>query len=97
MNAAENKKFSHFFNALSHPVRVEIVAELLKGKKCVSDIKELVDVNQPNVSQHLSVLKTSGIVDWHQEGKRKCYFLVNPQMIKNILDTLKKSISLKTN
>ena len=97
MNAAENKKFSHFFNALSHPIRVEIVTELLKGKKCVSDIKELVDVNQPNVSQHLSVLKTSGIVDWHQEGKRKCYFLVNPQAIKNILDTLKKSISLKKN
>jgi len=56
-----------------------------------------VDVNQPNVSQHLSVLKTSGIVDWHQEGKRKCYFLINPQVIKNILDTLKKSVSAKKN
>jgi len=97
MNSAENKKFSHFFNALSHPVRVEIVTELLKGKKCVSDIRELVDVNQPNVSQHLSVLKTGGIVDWHQEGKRKCYFLVNPQVIKNILNTLKESVSAKKN
>jgi DNA-binding transcriptional ArsR family regulator len=97
MSNIENQRISNFFNALSHPVRVEIVTELLKGTKCVSDIKELVDVNQPNVSQHLSVLKGGGIVDWHQEGKRKCYFLVNPQVIKNILDTLKKSISLKTN
>jgi DNA-binding transcriptional ArsR family regulator len=90
MSSIENKKISGFFNALSHPVRVEIVSELLKGTKCVGDIRELLEVNQPNVSQHLSVLKTIGIVDWHQEGKRKCYYLINPQMLKNILDTLKK-------
>ena len=90
MNTIENKKISDFFNALSHPVRVEIVTELLKGKKCVSDIRELAEVNQPNVSQHLSVLKAGDIVDWRQEGKRKCYFLRNPQAIKDILSALKK-------
>jgi DNA-binding transcriptional ArsR family regulator len=90
MSSIENQRISNFFNALSHPVRVEIVSELLKGKKCVSDIKELVDVNQPNVSQHLSVLKGGGIVDWHQEGKRKCYFLKNPRLLKDILKTLRK-------
>jgi DNA-binding transcriptional ArsR family regulator len=84
------RETSDFFNALSHPVRVGIVAELLKGTKCVSDIRELVDVNQPNVSQHLTVLKTSGIVDWNQEGKKKCYFLRKPQVIKKILNALKK-------
>jgi len=90
MSSIENQRISNFFNALSHPVRVEIISELLEGKKCVSDIKELVHVNQPNVSQHLSVLKTSGIVDWHQEGKRKCYFLKNPRLLKDILKTLRK-------
>jgi DNA-binding transcriptional ArsR family regulator len=79
------RETADFFNALSHPVRLEIVAELLKGKRCVGDIRELVDVNQPNVSQHLSVLKAKGVVDWHQEGKRKCYFLTNPELIRNIL------------
>jgi DNA-binding transcriptional ArsR family regulator len=91
MSAIEKRKASNFFNALSHPIRVEIVTELLKGTKCVSDIKELVDVNQPNVSQHLSVLKASGIVDWRQEGKRKCYFLRNSQAIEDILNALKKN------
>jgi DNA-binding transcriptional ArsR family regulator len=90
MSSIENQRISNFFNALSHPVRVEIISELLEGKKCVSDIKELVDVNQPNVSQHLSVLKGGGIVDWHQEGKRKCYFLKNPRLLKDILKTLRK-------
>jgi DNA-binding transcriptional ArsR family regulator len=91
INVKGYREISDFFNALSHPVRVEIVTELLQGKKCVSDIKELVEVNQPNVSQHLSVLKASGIVDWHQEGKRKCYFLRNSQAIEDILNALKKN------
>ncbi|MDD3296991.1 MAG: metalloregulator ArsR/SmtB family transcription factor [Candidatus Omnitrophica bacterium] len=95
MFAVKNRKISEFFNALSHPVRVEIVTELLKGTKCVSDIKELVNVNQPNVSQHLSVLKTSGIVNWQQEGKRRCYFLMDPQVIKGILNVLEKTKLVK--
>ncbi len=90
MNTLKNKKISNFFNALSHPVRVEIVTELLKGTKCVSDIKELIAINQPNVSQHLSILKAKNIVDWQQEGKRKCYFLKKPKLIKNILNALQK-------
>ena len=84
------RKLSNFFNALSHPTRVEIVVELLKGKRCVSDIRELIKVKQPNISQHLSSLRLNGIVDWRQEGKRKCYFLKNPQLIKDILETMKK-------
>jgi len=92
MNTLENKKISNFFNAFSHPVRVEIVIELLKGTKCVSDIRELVAINQPNVSQHLSILKSKNIVDWQQEGKRKCYFLKNPEIIRNILNALQKNI-----
>ena len=90
MSAEEYDKISDFFNTLSHPVRVKIIAELLKGKKCVSDIKDLVNVNQPNVSQHLSLLRLNDIVDWRQEGKRKCYFLKNPKLIKNIFDVFKK-------
>ncbi len=90
MKTVEYRKVSDFFNALSHPTRVEIVTELLEGKKCVSDIRELLEVKQPNVSQHLFVLKSNDIVDWRQEGKRKCYFLKNPQLIKDILTAIKK-------
>jgi len=88
MDAEDYREVSNFFKVLSHPTRVEIVAELLKGKKCVSDIRELLKANQPNVSQHLSLLRLNGIVNWHQEGKRKCYFLKNPQLIKDVLKVL---------
>ena len=91
MSNIDYRKVSDFFNVFSHPTRVEIIIELLKSKKCVSDIKELLEVNQPNVSQHLSSLRSNDIVDWRQEGKRKCYFLKNPQLIKDIFDVLKKN------
>jgi len=91
INTIDYRKVSNFFNVISHPTRVEIIIELLKSKKCVSDIKELLEVNQPNVSQHLSLLRSNDIVDWCQEGKRKCYFLKNPQLIKDIFDILKKN------
>ena len=91
MNAINYRKASDFFNVLSHPTRVEMIIELLEGKKCVADIRELLEVNQPNVSQHLSLLRSNDIVDWCQEGKRKCYFLKNPELIKGIFDVLKKN------
>ena len=87
--ALEYRKVSDFSRALSHPTRVEIVAELLKSEKCVGDIKDLAKLRQPNVSQHLSLLRLSGIVDCRNVGKRKCYFLKNPRMIKVILKALK--------
>ena len=90
MKTIEYKKVSNFFNALSHPVRVEILAELLKGEKCVSDIRDLVKVRQPNVSQHLSLLRLNGIVDWHQGGKRKCYFLKEQELIRDLFRIFSK-------
>jgi len=87
MKALDYRKISNFFKALSHPTRIVIVMELLRDKKCVNDIRELIKVKQPNISQHLGILKANGIVDWIQQGKRKCYFLRNPQLIKDILKT----------
>ena len=91
MKTLNYRRVSNFFKALSHPTRILIVTELSRDKKCVSDIRELLEVNQPNVSQHLSSLRANDIVDWCQEGKRKCYFLKNPQLIKDIFDVLKKN------
>ena len=89
MSVPDFRKIADFFNALSHPVRVNIVMELLNNKKCVDDIRELVNVRQPNVSQHLSVLKSCGIVECYPDKKTKCYFLKNPQLMKDILNAMK--------
>ena len=53
MNTADYRNIADFFNALAHPVRIAIAAELLRDKKCVSDIKELLKVKQPNVRKNV--------------------------------------------
>lgn len=42
---------------LGHPVRLALLDELGKGPKCVSDIRDLVNVRQANVPQHLAILR----------------------------------------
>lgn len=74
--------------ALAHPVRLLIVEKLLEKEQCVNDIRELVNVSQPNISQHLNTLRFSGIVDFRQQGNLRCYFLRNPQNIKKVLKAL---------
>ncbi|MHB9126873.1 MAG: ArsR/SmtB family transcription factor, partial [Candidatus Humimicrobiaceae bacterium] len=83
------KKIAQFLKALSHPTRLLIVQELMKNKKCVNDIEDILELRQPNISQHLNLLRLSNVVDFKQDGNKKCYFLKDPKLIKNLFDILK--------
>ena len=74
---------------ISHPTRIKILEELLNGVKCVSDFGDFLGISQPNVSQHLSLLRAFRIIDYYQHGRLKCYFLVYP-MIPDLLEVLRK-------
>ena len=74
---------------IAHPVRISILEELVKGVKCVSDFEEFLGINQPNVSQHLSLLRNHGVIDYYVDGRLRCYFLVDP-LIPELIEILKK-------
>jgi DNA-binding transcriptional ArsR family regulator len=74
---------------ISHPVRIRILEELVKGVKCVSDFEDFLEMRQPNISQHLSLLRQAGIVDYYVDGRLRCYFLIDP-LIPDLLALLKK-------
>ena len=73
------------FRALGHPVRLAILMELAAGPKCVTDIQELVDAPQANVSQHLAVLRHERLIDFHEDGKLRCYYVARPGLLKVLL------------
>jgi DNA-binding transcriptional ArsR family regulator len=52
------------------------------GPKCVMDIQELLDIKQANVSQHLTALRHARIVDYHEDGKLRCYYVARPGLVK---------------
>lgn len=74
---------------IAHPVRIKILEELTKGVKCVSDFEEFLEISQPNVSQHLSLLRQYGVIDYYMDGRLRCYFLKDP-LIPDILELLKR-------
>ncbi|HBO85250.1 MAG: hypothetical protein A2X59_01945 [Nitrospirae bacterium GWC2_42_7] len=75
---------------IAHPVRIKILEELIKGVKCVSDFEEFLEVSQPNISQHLSLMRRSGIIDFYVDGRLKCYFLRDP-MIPDLIEVINKN------
>lgn len=74
---------------IAHPVRIAILDELSQGVKCVSDFEDFLEISQPNISQHLGLLRRTGIIDYFMDGRLRCYFLKNP-FILDVLDILKK-------
>jgi ArsR family transcriptional regulator len=78
---------SKIFNALSHPVRLEIVEFLRGGEKCVCEIVPYVDLIQPVVSRHLKILKDCGLLKFRKEGNRRLYSITE-QRIFEIIDAV---------
>ncbi|MBD3414241.1 MAG: metalloregulator ArsR/SmtB family transcription factor [Candidatus Aminicenantes bacterium] len=85
----EREKQAQIFKALAHPTRLIIVEKLLEGERCVNDIKDLFDASQPNISQHLNILKYSGIVDFRKKGNLRCYFLKDSKKLEKIIQAIK--------
>ncbi len=73
---------------LAHPIRLQILEELASGAKCVTDIQDLLEIPQPNVSQHLLVLRRNRIVDFYEDGQLRCYYLLRPSLVEELLHFL---------
>lgn len=74
---------------LAHPVRIKILDELTKGVKCVSDFDEFLEISQPNISQHLMLLRRYDVIDYYVDGRLRCYFLKDP-IILDLIELLQK-------
>jgi ArsR family transcriptional regulator, arsenate/arsenite/antimonite-responsive transcriptional repressor len=83
----ETERISDYVRLLriiGHPTRLLILAELMKGTKCVNDIRDLLEVPQPNASQHLAVLKENGLVASRKKGVSRCYHLIRPKFVEGL-------------
>jgi DNA-binding transcriptional ArsR family regulator len=61
--------------ALAHPTRLFIVEQLSKQERCVNELTEMIGVEMPTVSRHLSVLKGAGILEDDKRGAQVFYRL----------------------
>lgn len=80
------KEISQKFRALAHPARLKMVESLINKECCVGDIQKCLPLSQPNVSQHLHVLREAGIIIGKREKNRICYRILDTR-VKEILET----------
>lgn len=73
---------AEFLKAMSHPKRLEIIHLLREKELSVSEIQEMLDLPQANLSQHLMILRDAGILVSRRESKNIYYKLANKKFIK---------------
>ncbi|HQH40908.1 MAG TPA: metalloregulator ArsR/SmtB family transcription factor [Bacteroidales bacterium] len=65
--------------AMAHPARISILNLLNEGKKLtVTEIHEMLHMEQSVASHHLGILRDKGILSSKREGKNTFYFIKNP-------------------
>lgn len=72
------------FKSLGHPIRLKIVKKLGKDKLCVCKLKEDVEFSQPNLSQHLKLLRNSGVLIAEKKGLKVIYQLKDKRLLQAI-------------
>jgi DNA-binding transcriptional ArsR family regulator len=66
--------------ALADPVRLAILQHLMGGGAAVSELVAVTGANQPNVSNHLNVLRRRGLVRASRLGRQRVYELHDPRV-----------------
>lgn len=69
------------FNAIAHPLRLKIILILKEEPACVCELAERLGGKQPLVSQHLSILRDSGLVSTKRIGNKIQYFLSDERIV----------------
>lgn len=75
------KRHSEFIKSLAHPKRLEIIHLLRDRSLSVTDIQNMLDLPQANLSQHLQILRENGVVKTKKKGKQIFYKISDPKII----------------
>ena len=75
------------FHALSDATRLQLLALLRGGERCVCELMEALDAAQSRLSFHLGVLKDAGLVLDRREG-RWVYYRLNQEQVERLAGVL---------
>ena len=79
------------FKVLAEPARLSILTALQGGERTVSDLVELTEHSQANVSKHLNILLRHGFVGRRRDGAFALYSIADPD-VRRLCDIMCKRI-----
>lgn len=77
--------------AIAHPVRMAVLDYLKPGEQCVCDIAEAVGTERTNLSKHLSVMTSAGVLQSRKDGLKVMYSVKTPCLL-GFMDCIKKCL-----
>ncbi|MEZ5070031.1 MAG: metalloregulator ArsR/SmtB family transcription factor [Bacteroidales bacterium] len=76
MRPDEVEKAANMMKAISHPMRLAILGYLGENNQLtVTEIHELLQIEQSTASHHLGILKDKGILASVRQGKNTLYYV----------------------
>jgi DNA-binding transcriptional ArsR family regulator len=81
MTDASRARAASVARALADPKRLCVVERLASGEQSVSELSREVGCQVPNMSQHLAVLRSAGLVASRREGSTVFYRLVDDRVL----------------
>jgi len=77
-------RLAEICKAMGNPIRYKLLALLCDNVCNVNDLVAKVNLEQYKVSKHLAVLLAAGLVDYKVDGRKRCYGLVKPEVVRRI-------------
>lgn len=77
----ERQRYATVGRALADPKRLCVLESLAVGELSVGDLSLRVGCQVPNMSQHLAVLRSAGLVTTRREGSTIYYRLADPRVL----------------
>jgi len=78
----DRTRFAAVARALGDPKRLCVLESLADGEASVGDLATRVSCQVPNMSQHLAVLRSAGLVTARRDGSTVYYRLADPRILE---------------
>jgi ArsR family transcriptional regulator, zinc-responsive transcriptional repressor len=89
VESTHHESAAELFKALANPLRLAILEQLSGGPRCVHELVDSLQVNQPLVSQHLRVLRSARLVSAERRGRETAYALEDDHVAHIVADAIK--------
>ena len=74
-------KASKLMKVLSNPDRLLLLCQMTQAERSVSELEAITSIQQPTLSQQLTVLRLEGVVNTRREGKQIFYSIASNEAL----------------
>jgi DNA-binding transcriptional ArsR family regulator len=91
LNDEELERIALHFRVLGEPMRLKILQSICQAPRSVGDIVETVGATQANVSKHLALLASAGLVSRRKDGQ-SVYYGIKDELVLQLCELVRDRV-----